>query len=448
MGDYACKTAPFPNVFLHGLIYGKSYWRNNPEGGITYVSEKERVDYDFGKPIPKDVKSRWEKMSKSKGNVIDPIEVIEQYGTDAVRMALCASATQAREIDLDRRRFEDYKNFANKVWNGARFVFLNLEGTNPLTVEQFNEGLNEAFLTLEDRWILSMLNKTVKEVNDKLTNYHFDQAAMQAYDFFWKEFCSYYVEIAKPVLFGKTGTTEEHKNKQKLLVIILCQAVRLLHPMAPFISEELFQRLKKRLTGIEKQPEQDLYTSDTIEALNSKACIVAPYPEVTYEKDLNPEIDDTFDLVGRVVYTIRNVRGEMKLPPGTPTDVHIIGEGDDLNFSTIEGNLQIIKALVNTNEIKMHTEEPKVGFASTGIIDSLKVMIPLPETLLQQERARLAKEENRLTYHLERVELQLANKDFVEKAPAALIEKQRDNLEQTQKELEEVRTKLSTLQES
>ncbi|MEM1282194.1 MAG: valine--tRNA ligase [Chlamydiota bacterium] len=446
MGEYALDTPPFPETFLHGLIYGKSYWRDTPGGGISYVSEQERIDYDLGKPTPKDVHSKWEKMSKTKGNVIDPIEIIDQYGTDAMRMALCASATHAREIDLDRRRFEEFKNFANKVWNGARFVFMNLEGDDPLTAEEFSHGLNESILALEDRWILSMLNKTVKDVNDKLSGYYFDQAAMQAYDFFWKEFCSYYVEIAKPTLFGKSGKPEDRKNKQKLLVIVLCQAMRLIHPMAPFISEELFQLLKTRLEGVSNREKTDPYTTETIEALKAKGCIVAPYPQVTREEDLNPKIDNTFDLVGQVVYTIRNVRGEMNLPPSTPTDIYITSETGEEQLSTILENQGIIKALIRTNVIEISNKEPEVEFASTGMVENLKITIPLPKELLKQELARLTKEQNRLEYHLEKVKNQLSNKDFVTRAPAELIEKQKKNLQQTENELQEVRSKLTKLQ--
>ena len=257
MGEYTMGTVPFPETFLHGLIYGKSYWREASGGGITYLSEQERQEYDLGKAIPKDVHFKWEKMSKSKGNIIDPIEIINEYGTDAMRMALCASATQAREIDLDRRRFEEFKNFANKVWNGARFVLMNLED---LTPQEFAEGLNEEAFLLEDQWILSALNRTIRNVNHKLEIYAFDQAALEAYDFFWKEFCAYYVEISKPILFGKVGSLIERKNKQKLLMIILNQAIRLLHPMAPFITEELFQVLKEKFQGVEVHPNSDLYT--------------------------------------------------------------------------------------------------------------------------------------------------------------------------------------------
>lgn len=450
MGEYAMGQVPFPETFLHGLIYGKSYWRNNPGGGITYVSDSERKEYDLGKPTPKDVFFKWEKMSKSKGNIIDPLEIIEEYGTDAMRMALCASATQAREIDLERRRFEEFRNFANKVWNGARFVMMNLEGdaaqgTTALTSDEFSQGLNESLLSLEDHWILSALNRTVRDVNAKLSNYMFDQSALEAYDFFWKEFCSYYVEIVKPVLFGKAGTPEDRKNKQKLLVIVLCQAIRLIHPMAPFITEELFQILKKRLEGISLKSNIDPYTAECIKALQCQACIVSPYPQVIRESDINAEIDQTFDLVERIVYTIRNIRGEMKLPPGVATDVHIIGSTTDPLYTLVNKNQIIISSLVKTKSIQMHLKEPKIGFSSIGSVETLKILIPLPEQMLQQEKTRLAKEKERLAGNLDRIKNQLANQEFVNNAPAALIDKQKQLFQQTENELREILSKLNAI---
>lgn len=451
MGEYAMGQVPFPEVFLHGLIYGKSYWRNAPGGGITYVTDKERLEYDLGKPMPSDVMFRWEKMSKSKGNIIDPLEVIKEYGTDAMRLALCASSPQSREIDLDRRRFEEFRNFANKIWNGARFVFLNLEGdtnqgTTPLTAEEFNQGLDQQLLSLEDHWILSKLNRTVSQVNGKLAGYLFDQATLEAYDFFWKEFCSYYLEIVKPILFGKAGTPTERKNKQKILVIILCQAMRLIHPMAPFITEELFQHLKNRLEGVKEGLSSDPYTEETIKALLREACMVAPYPQVVCESDINDEIEATFDLVERIVYSIRNIRGEMKLPPGTATEVHLVGSSGDPNLNTVKNNLGIISALVRTTDIKLHEKEPKLGFASTGVVETLKILIPLPSQLVEQEKTRLNKEKEKLMTGLERARKQLDNEDFLKNAPPALIEKQQHQLQQAEKELAGILGKLKQLE--
>ncbi|WP_075883447.1 valine--tRNA ligase [Candidatus Protochlamydia sp. W-9] len=448
MGDYALDQPPFPETYLLGLIYGKSYWRQESNGGILYVNEQERSDFDMGKPIPKEVFSKWEKMSKSKGNIIDPLEMIDQFGTDAVRMALCASATQARQIDLDRRRFEEFKNFTNKIWNGARFVLMNLDGneqnrTMPLTSQSFSQGLDEALFTLEDQWILSVLNRTVESVNVHLNHYQFDQAAIEAYDFFWKEFCAYYVEIAKPILFGKIGTAQERTNKQKLLVIVLCQAIRLIHPMAPFITEELFHILKERLEGVEALTNADPYTKECIQALQSSACLVAPYPVRIGEK--NQKVEAVFALIEQIVYTIRNIRGEMKLSPGTATDVYIIGQADDPEWQSAREHITMISALVKTQRILVETEEPKMGFACTGVYHALKIQLPLPEELLKQEKTRLNKEQEKLEISLEKLKNQLSNTDFVSRAPAHLIEKQNQQLSQTEQELREIKEKLMTL---
>lgn len=443
MGEYAMGEVPFPEIFLHGLIYGKSYWRNQPGGGIAYLPDNERKEYELGKPLPADVQSKWEKMSKSKGNIIDPLEIIEEYGTDAMRMALCASATQAREIDLDRRKFEEFKNFANKVWNGARFVFMNLDGDYPLTAETFGKGLDEKLLGLEDKWILSKLNTVITSVNKKLTDYLFDQAALEAYEFFWKDFCSSYLELIKPTLFGKAGTPDERTNKQKLLAILLCQTMRLIHPMAPFITEDLFQQLKLRLTPTQLSDKADPYTKEALRALDSPACIVAPYPTVVRQNDIDPAIEAGFALIDSVIYTIRNIRGEMKLPPATATAVHIVGEAADKEFNFIGKHKHLIAALVRTTAIDLHHTKPEIGFASTGVINGITIAIPLPEEMLKQEQARLEKEKIRLQGLITRTQSQLANKEFVANAPANLVEKQRAQLQQAEKELKEIEDKLN-----
>lgn len=426
MGEYATGELPFPETFLHGLIYGKSYWRNREEGGIAYVSEEERLSYDLGKPVPKDVFSKWEKMSKSKGNVINPLEMIDQYGTDAVRMALAASATQARQIDLDRRRFEEFKNFSNKVWNGARFVIMNLEG---LTLD---EGIKQETLKLEDRWILATLDSTIKAVNSHLEKYEFDQASLKAYNFFWDQFCAYYVEIVKPVLFEKAGSKEEKQNKQKVLLVVLCQAIRLLHPMTPFITEELFQLLKELVCPLaEGKNIKEPYIEECLKALNEVAIATAPFP-VSNQTSCCEKAEKEFAVMEEVAYTIRNIRGEMKLPPGLATDIYFVADPKNKEFQLIQDNQLIVSALIRTNTIHFLKEEPSIGFSSTGSFSGIKIMLPMPEELLRQEAGRLVKEQEKLHSSLDKLKQQLENHEFVEKAPKELVAKlqaQKANLE-------------------
>lgn len=406
MGEYVMGQTPFPEVFLHGLIFGKSYWRENKDGGITYVTEAERKAFDLGAPIPKEVHYKWEKMSKSKGNVLDPLEIIDEYGADALRMTMCASATQAREIDLDRRKFEEFRNFSNKFWNGSRFVFMQVED---LTDDELKQGIDRALLTLEDRWILSLMDKTVASVTQALDRYEFDKAATSAYDFFWREFCAYYVEISKPTLFKKQGTEAVRKNKQKILVTLLDTATRLIHPMAPFITEEVYSQIRNKFPSLASSP----------------LCATAAYPT---DKGYADEAAQTlFTALEEVIYTIRNIRGEMKLPPGAAPKIHITGPEEDPLLQALKANTAIISGLTKTSGLFFSPSEAR--HQSTGMIGSLKVTLPLPEELIAKEAERLAKEKERLSGVIEKLKGQLANEEFVAKAPEKLIAATRAQLE-------------------
>ncbi|MDE3046567.1 MAG: valine--tRNA ligase [Verrucomicrobiota bacterium] len=438
MGEYAMKEVPFKETFLHGLIYGKSYWRMSKEGMAHYVSPDEKKNYDLGATPPSDVSSKWEKMSKSKGNVIDPIEIISEYGTDALRIALTSSVTHARQIDLDLRRFEEFKNFANKVWNGARFVFLNLEG---LTSAELAQGLDRTLFTLEDRWMLSLLNRTIEEMSRCLTEYTFDRAATRSYEFFWNDFCAVYVELAKPILFGKTGTPELRKNKQKLLVILLSNALRLMHPIVPFITEEIFSLLQNAFLDLQSS-HADPYTSETIQALLSPACIVAPYPTVRHPSDIDLKAEEAFQHLQELVRAIRNIRTEMQLPPQEKSDLILCGPTQDLRL--IEEHQSILLALTPTTHIHF---EP-ADYAATGataIIGNLKVVIPIPDSLKAKEKQRLEKELEKARKLLENTKNQLANPDFRAKAPPQLVEKLEQTERQTSHQISEMTQKLKTI---
>lgn len=446
MGEYMTGQPPFKEVFLHGLIYGKSYWRTSKERGVTYVSDKERLEYDLGKPIPSDVFSKWEKMSKTKGNVIDPLEMIDMYGTDAVRMALCASATHARQIDLDRRRFEEFKNFVNKLWNGARFVLLNLNGKEGLTFEELREGLDESLLLLEDRWILSMLNRVIEEVNLAFENYTFDIVATLSYQFFWDKFCSYYLELSKPILFGKTHTFPHKKNKQKLLAIILSISIRLLHPVIPFITEELFELLQKKFTGniSSKNSVIDPYTQETLTALQSSTCSTSYYPQVIKKEDISTEIEETFGLMEEIVYTIRRLRGEMNVSQGLLTDIYLIVKEEKV-WQQLQENKNIIFNLVKTSKLEIVREFDTLPSTSSAMCRMIKIVVQLPAELLVQEKQRLLKEEERVTEQVDKVKKQLEQPEFLSRAPKAYVEKQQSTLKELQIALKDIQTQLKQI---
>jgi valyl-tRNA synthetase len=443
MGEYVMKDVPFKETFLHGLIYGKSYWHQSKDGALSYASPEEKKRYDLGEPTPKDLQSKWEKMSKSKGNVIDPIEILSEYGTDAMRMALCSSVTHARQIDLDRRRFEEFKNFANKIWNGSRFVLLNLEQEPALTSEAISKGLDYDLLTLEDRWILSTLNRTIVDLNQYLANYTFDKAAMRGYEFFWNDFCALYVELSKPTLFGKIGIPALRENKQKILAIVLCSAIRLLHPIAPFITEEIFSLLRSQLTDLKMPQKCDPYTKDFIAALNSPACIVAPYPELLDKDHISSEIEETFQRMFELVYAVRNIRAEMQLPPSEKTELLFTGKKHHRDWKTAHEHQAMLLALTPTTSIRfLDNEEDLPAFGASSLVGHLKLTIPIPESFRAKEKARLEKELLKLQKQKDGNIMKLDNPDFCKKAPPALVKNIKETLAQLEKQIAAMQEKL------
>lgn len=405
MGEYATGCFPFPETFLHGLIFGKSYWRTQGST-VVYVSAEERERFEAGEPLPKDVQYKWEKMSKSKGNVIDPLAMIDTYGADAVRMTLAASATQGRQIDLDSRKFEEFKNFANKIWNGARFVLMNLQGPR-----------KEGPLDLEDEWILARLDQTIRDVRKHLDNYEFDKYASCSYNFFWNDFCALYLEIVKPFLYGKTGTPEAGSHKRALLLRVLDASLKLLHPVAPFITEEIYSLL----------PE------------NKGALIVAPFPKAFYEK--GDEVLRSFAFFEEIVTKVRAIRGEMSLPPQITTDLYLVTTEEEMPLF-LEKHRAILQGLLPVKELFITKEEPKLDLAGSSSHGPVKIIVPLPESYLQKEKERLQKEQGKLQELLAKLQTQLGNSDFVSKAPHALVEKLRTQQKDVETSLQEIAKRL------
>ncbi len=413
MGHYATGRFPFPKTFLHGLIYGRSYWKNVPEGGIRYIQGEEKKQFDLGAPLPAGVHSKWEKLSKSKGNVIDPMDLIEEYGTDAVRMTLCQLANHTPQIDLDRRAFEEFKNFANKIWNGARFVFMNLEG--------LSEYQGVPSIGLEDRWIRSRCRHVVAQVRDALEACHLDVAAQLAYSFFWKEFCAYYVELSKPVLHG--NNPEIKQAKQECLLLVLLDLIRLLHPMAPCITEELFHECKARF-GHVHHPD--------LKALEAPCCALSSFPVLREWEDLHAEND--FAMIEELVHGVRKVRGELSLPPQVATDLYLMG-------SVHPEAPRLLSALVRTSQVYVVTEMPVLPFHALTQVGHVTILVPLPEAKKAEERTRLMKEQQTAEEGLLRLSQLLKNPEFLAKANPDLVTKKQEEQARLQEQITRLQAK-------
>lgn len=425
---------PFTDVFLHGLIFGKSYKCLESTGEWVYISGEEKHAYDMGQPLPDNVVAKWEKLSKSKGNVIDPIEMISQYGADAVRMTLCSCANRGEQIDLDYRLFEEYRNFVNKLWNGARFVFSHIVG---LSGKDLLEGVNETSLGLEDFYIIDRFNQLIRETEKSYQEYAFDKIASLAYEFFRKDLCSTYLEVIKPILFGKQGTVEHKQTKCRLLAALFINVLGILHPIIPFVTEEIFLKVKEAI-GPLPDGKGDAITGHAIEMLRAQSCILAAYPK-EIAIDLPHNVQESFALAERLVYVIRNIRGEMQLDPRQLLEAFVISD------ASLDTYFPIMCALGGLASVVVLTEAPKGRLYSLGMVDQICLGIMVPGEHLSREKARLEKEQTRIRKVIENTERLLGSENFRAKANPELVRSKEESLKNARIEFQRITEKLSTL---
>ena len=389
------------------------------------------------------------KMSKSLGNVIDPLEMIEKYGSDALRMTLCAYAIKGKNLYLSEERFVGYRNFMNKIWNAARLV---LSNTEDLSSEELAKGLDEEVLTPQDRWILSAFARTAREVNQAFDDYSFDQLISLLYHFVWRQYCDWCLEFSKPCLYAKNkpGYDETaariRTNTQRILIYLLEGILRLLHPVIPFITEELWQKIRERYSpgkeGGEIHPEKE--GEKLFEILEAPSIMIAPWDQAITEKYIDEQAEKTLDLIQECIYTIRNIRGEMNIPPSARTDVFITG-GEEGDMGVLKQNKHLLETMIPLKNISLGESKPEGAFASTAVVQNLTIAVPLPEEFVDQERKRLEKELARLEKETAVLEKKLANENFVKKAPQEVVSKAREKLDQATKEKTHVLERLGSL---
>jgi valyl-tRNA synthetase len=338
-----------------------------------------------------------QKMSKSKGNVADPVEMMEKFGTDAFRFTLAALAGLGRDIRMSEERIEGYRNFANKLWNAARLVLSNLDGYEA-------RGAARVAPTLADRWILSRLAATTTAVRDHLRRYRFNDAASALYQFLWHEYCDWYLEIAKLPLYRPTGPGDRLRT-QHILVTVLEATLRLLHPFMPFITEEIWQRLPHAGESIMR----------------------APYPRAQ-RRHLDPTAERQLGVVMDAVTAIRNIRGEMRVAPGVVLDVTLRPAREHQALFRAEGALVEALARCRLTTDPRATRPPGSAFAGVGGSEIYVVLAGVVD--LTTEGARLRKEIERAAERVAFLEAKLGRRDFLDRAPAEVVAKERERLDQ------------------
>jgi len=336
------------------------------------------------------------KMSKSKGNVIDPLVIIEKYGADAFRFTLAAFAAQGRDIKLSEERIGGYRNFANKIWNASRFSLMNMEGYDENLIDK-----DRIEYTLSDKWIMSRLNRTIEQTRDALENYRFNEGAHFLYQFVWHEFCDWYIELIKPYLFDKADS-KLRLNTQHVLLGVLNTVLCLLHPFMPFITEEIWSKLPNSEGSITVHQ----YPKSDSNLIDEKA-----------EAEMNLIID--------IVGNIRNVRGEMNIPPATQVETFLYTE-DQETYDKLERNKDHIKNLARIGTLSMSSDKKEYKSSATAVVDKVEIFVPLKGIIdFYEEEKRLKKESDKIEKKLILLNKKLSNEDFLSKAPPHVIENER-----------------------
>ena len=360
--------------------------------------------------------SQGRKMSKSLGNGIDPLEVIDKYGADALRLTLITGNAPGNDMRFYWERVEASRNFANKVWNASRFIMMNLEG-----MEVTKPAISD--LAPEDKWILSAVNTLTKDVTENMDKFELGIAVQKVYDFIWDEFCDWYIEIAKVRTYKKDEDTRAANSALWTLRTVLGQALKLLHPYMPFITEEIYCTLNPQ--------------EETI--------MLADWP--VYKEEWNfPAEEEMLAHVKELVKGIRNLRTEMDVPPSRKAKVFIVSE-DKALCETFESMKKTYQNLISASEVDVQSDKAGIGEdAVSVVIPGAVVYMPLEDLVdMEKEKERLLKEEERLKKELARSHGMLNNEKFVSKAPAAKIQEEKDKLAKYEQMMATVQERLAQM---
>ncbi|MGZ8497457.1 MAG: valine--tRNA ligase [Candidatus Binatia bacterium] len=359
-----------------------------------------------------------QKMSKSKGNVIDPLDIMSQYGTDAFRFTLAAMAAMGRDIKLAEDRIGGYQSFVNKLWNAARFVQMNAPEAGALNPPAA-AALNRGDLALADRWIRSRLAAAIAEARDAIDGYRFNDYANGLYQFIWHEFCDWYIEMSKLALNGAIG--DDRDGARRRLGELLDQILLLLHPVMPFVTEEIWQVIGNGRQSI----------------------MIQQYPEA-HPQWADGEAEKQMEYLMGVVRAIRNLRTELNCPPGKEVKAIFCGQQADRDF--LHGQERYLRSLARLGSVEYRAAGDGPKGAATAVVGASEIYLPLDDLInLDEERTRLAKEVAKIEDEIARVQKKLNNNDFVAKAKEEVIQKERDKAVQFDEKLRTLRSSLEKI---
>jgi len=355
------------------------------------------------------------KMSKSSGNVIDPLTVIDEYGADTLRVTLASLTIQGNYICLSEERIKGFRNFSNKIWNVSRFSIMNLKNFD------FDKREKEKLkMTLVDKWIISKLNKTIRQSTEYLNEYRYGEAAKIIYEFTWNEFCDWYIEFSKPKLYQEEDTIEK-RTSQYILWFVLENTLRLLHPFMPFITEEIWQKLPHK----------------------GESIMVSPWPKYKKEHE-NKGAENKMEKIMSIIKTIRNIKSDMNIPYSKKIDLYLnINEKDKLKL--IKENTYYIEAMIKTKSLEIGMGIKKPEYSATGVLEGIEIFIPLKDIInISEEIARLEKKLTKVSNELNITFKKINNQDFISKAPEDIVKKERDKADDLRNIKERLENNLRT----
>jgi valyl-tRNA synthetase len=367
MGD-----VPFRDVYIHGLVRDE----------------------------------RGEKYSKTRGNVVDPLDLIDRFGADALRFTLAALTMPGSDLKLSEARTEGYRHFANKIWNASRFALMNL-GDCEISTAPAVSNLED--YSLPDRWIRGRLNQVIRDVEKALESYKFNEATHILYQFVWHEFCDWYLELIKPYLYQDTDEYRKTLAQQTLLKVF-DDTLRLLHPFMPFITEEIWQQLllKKESGSIMK--------------------VRFPKADERFDDD---QIAEEMGLLIEIVTALRNIRGEMNVPPGEQIDLFLRVRNGETQ-KRLERGRSFIQSLAKVNEIRIGEEIERAAHNAFGVVRDVEIFVPMDRSRMEEEVKRLQKEISKIEKETAFVSKKLSNEQFLSKAPREVVDEIREKATQYQ----------------